>query len=509
MSVPGAVEPMSEPGVTVEPDRHSARSATPARGGLARNIIHLTIGQAATTVLAIVANAAVGRTLGPSEYGLLYLLISIATFAYVFNDWGHTPYVTREVARQPERAGELAGSVMAVRAVMALLACVPVVASTWLLGYDRLTIVLSAVILLTWLPGYQAMSFSPVFRGCERMDYDAIINVVIKFSGLLFTLVVLVLGGGVVGLVLSSILNGVVTLAVGAMLYRRLRLPPLRVSKSVSYELLRGGAPMLAMGITVAVQPYLNANILHLLTSNEVMGWFAAAWTIGGTLVAPAAILGTGMYPRLSKVADDPPELMRVMHAAFKPLLFIGVLGAVGTYLFADAVVAIIYGAQTFSGAGDILKVFAAPLLLLYVDIYLGAAVFALNQAGRLAVLKTAAIVVTTACGYYLTGYCQQRFGNGGIGIMAAMAIGEVVMVVAMVTMLRAAIGRGIAIDSVRAIAAGAVTIWVFLAVPGGTSLLAIPICVLFFAAAAAGLGLVTRDDLALVLLTFKSRGSK
>ena len=80
-----------------------------------RNIVHLGLGQVATTLLAVLLSAAIARTLGAAEFGLLYLVSTVGTFAYVFVDWGHPAYVTREVARHPERAGELTGTVMATR----------------------------------------------------------------------------------------------------------------------------------------------------------------------------------------------------------------------------------------------------------------------------------------------------------------------------------------------------------------------------------------------------------
>src|SRR5690349_7330295 len=88
--------------------------------GLARNVLNLLMGQVATTALTIFLAAAVGRTLGPSDFGILYLISAVATFTFVFVDWGHGTYIIREVARHPERTGELMGTALAVRTVTAV-----------------------------------------------------------------------------------------------------------------------------------------------------------------------------------------------------------------------------------------------------------------------------------------------------------------------------------------------------------------------------------------------------
>src|SRR5580692_9111418 len=98
----------------------TSRESAPHRGGMVRNVIHLGLGQVTTTILAILLSATLARSLGPSDFGLLFLVTSIATFAYVIVDWGHSAYIIRETARHPERAGDLLGSALAVRAAAAL-----------------------------------------------------------------------------------------------------------------------------------------------------------------------------------------------------------------------------------------------------------------------------------------------------------------------------------------------------------------------------------------------------
>src|SRR6185436_19436936 len=129
-------------------------SGPPPRRGMVRNVFHLGVGQVATTALTIFLSAAVARTLGAADFGLFYLLISIATFTYVFVDWGHGPYIIREVARHPQRSGELLGSAFVVRGAMVLGMCILAVAGTWLLGYDTRTRVLTGVLIVAWLPQY-------------------------------------------------------------------------------------------------------------------------------------------------------------------------------------------------------------------------------------------------------------------------------------------------------------------------------------------------------------------
>jgi O-antigen/teichoic acid export membrane protein len=483
-------------------------AAPPSRPGLARNALHLGVGQVVTTALTMWFSAAIARGLGASEFGLLYLLTAIANFAYVFVDWGHGPYVTREIARHPERSGELMGTVLVVRAGTAIIVCGLAVALTWLLGSGLRTGLLAGLLILAWLPQYLGLTYSWAFRGRERMEYDALIQVVLKFGTLVLALACLALGGHLPVLIPTFAVAGTLTFAVAVTIYRRLGYPPLHVSASTSSELIRDGASMLAISLAIALQPYIDANLLFKLSPANVVGWYGAAWAIAGTLVAPAMILGATMYPRLSRVSADPQEFSRTLRTGFRALLFVAVLGAVGTFLYADIAVGIIYSKRKFGPAADILRAFTPALLLIYVDMLLGHAILAVGKAGQLAKAKMVAVVVTTGVELVLIPFCQARFSNGGIGIVLAMASGELVMVSAAVLLIRHMISGGMAIDFLRGLAAGAATIVLMRSLPGVSPFIGIPACVAAFAILSVVVGLVRRADLAPLVAVFRRRAA-
>jgi O-antigen/teichoic acid export membrane protein len=479
----------------------------PPRGGMARNAFHLGLGQVATTALTVLLTAAVARTLGASDFGRLYLLTSIATFAYVFVDWGHGQYVTREIARHPGRSDDLIGSVLAVRIATAFFVCAPAVATAWLLGYDARTRVLTATMIAAWLPMYLALSYSWLFRGHERMDYDALINVTLKLVTLVLALVILALGGRLLAYILVFAVAGTMTLGLSIVLYRRLRLPPLRTSMQTARELIRGGAPMFTMNLAIAVQPYIDANMLYKFAPPDVVGWYGAAWNIAGTLVAPASILAQTAYPRLSRAANDETEFKRALHTVLRPLLMVAVLGAVGTYLFADLAVIIVYSRQKFGPAGRILQAFAPALLFIYIDMLLGYAIFAAGRAARLASAKFIAVLVTTGLEFVLIPWCQRHLGNGGIGLMFSVAAGELTMVVAALVLIpRGTVDGRLLADLARGLAAGGGTLLLMRSLPLTTTFIGIPLCVLTFVALSAAVGLLNRADAELLFAMLRRR---
>ncbi len=468
----------------------------PRRGGMARNFIHLGLGQATTTAMTILLSATLARTLTSAEFGLMFLLTSIATFTFVVIDWGHATVVVREASRNPDKAGELLGSTLALRTTGALIAGPIVVAVTWMLGYDMFTFLLAGVAVVSSLPQYLGLSFGWVFRAYERMDREALINVVFKFAVFVAAILCLVMGGRVVGLLVAYSTAGCITLVVAIIWYRKMHLPQISASRATSRELLHSGAPIFAMSLAIAFEPVFNANILYKMSSPEVAGWYSAAWTIAGTLVAPATVLATAMYPRLSTAADDRVEFKRIVDSSFRPLFVLAVLGGVGTFLFADFPVSLIFGLPKFAPTADILRAFAPLLVLMYINLFLSTAVLAIGRASRLAVSKILAVGLVLALAFFLVPLCQERFSNGGLGVMYAMLIGELLMVVISYLLVRKAFDAHTASSVLRALAAGGGTLLLFGLLPAFTPFLGIPLSIVVFSGLAWALGAVHRSDI-------------
>lgn len=489
------------PDLAAEPGARAAAPAAPAAGAaIAHNAFYLVLGQVATTVLAIVMSAALGRSLGAADFGLYFLVLSMSTFALVIVDWGGTLLVTRDVAREPARAATFLGTALAMRGAGTAILTVPVLVTAIALGYDARTRLYAVVMLWTTLPVFLAQCYGLVFRGRDRMGLDATVQVSNKAIALALTLALLAAGGGIPGVMAAQALAGFAAIAVASRLYRRLGADPLSLSRGTARHLFSEGAPIVAMTTAVAVQPYLDVLILAYLAPATSVGWYGAAKNVMGTLFAPAMIVAGAAYPRLSRAASVPEAFRRELRAALRPLLWLGALGSVGTYLFADFAIGLIYGAKAFGPAGTILRVFGLAVLLLFVDVLLGHVLTAMGRASGFAIVKVASIVVSTGLDLWLIPLFERRAGNGGIGVIVAFALSELVVFAGVLYLMpRKSLEPAIAVDVARAVGAALGTGLLVRALPPLTPWLGIPLCVAVFALASVAIGLVTRADLALI----------
>lgn len=471
-----------------------------SRAAIARNAFYLVIGQVSTTALAIVFSAALGRSLGAGDFGLYFLISSFATFAYVVVDWGQQFYVIREVARTPERGGELLGATLTLRTAGAALISIPVGLVTWALGYDARTCWFSVAFIIATLPFALAQSYGFVFRGRDRMGLEASVSVVNKGVALVLALSALALRAGLSGVVIAQGLAGAVALAVARRLYRRVATGSVRWSAQTAREVLAGGSALVTMMVAASVQPYIDAIILSKLVPADAVGWFGAAKYIMGTLMAPSLILGAAVFPRLSRAASEVSTFKTEVRATLRPMLFLGALAAVGTYLFAGDVIAIVYGQRHFGPAEMILKAYAPGFFLLFIDVLFGYALTALGRAAALSVAKVGSVLISTGLALVLIPLFQRRSGNGGIGVAVAFVVSELVVFGGAAFLLpRRSLGPAVLMDMGRALAAAAATALLFRWLPPLPIFVSIPTCVLSFTLLALALGLVRRSDLLLL----------
>ena len=468
-----------------------------SRATIARNAFYLLAGQATTTALAIVLNAALGRWLGVEDFGIYYLITTMATFAYVFVEWGQPYFVIRQLAREPLEAGHFLGTALTLRAGLAVVVTVPVGLVAWALGYGPRTTWLLLSLILASLPLFLAQGYTMVFRARDRMERDAAVSVSNKAMALGVALVALALGTGISGVILAQAVAGVAALVVAGRLYRGLGAPPLRVSLATARDLFASGTPILAMTAAVSAQPYLDAIILSKLTPATVVGWFGAARNILGTLIAPAVILGAAAYPRIARESADTVALQHEVRSAFRPLLWLAALAGTGTYLFAGDAIGLVYGSSGFGPAATILKVFAPGLFLLFIDILLGSIIYASGSGTGFAIAKIISVLVGTGLDFLLIPLFQERSGNGGIGVVVAFALSELVVFAGAVMVLRRrrALEPATALDAARALGAAGATVLLLRVMPPVPPAVGIPVCVVGFAAASVALGLFGRRD--------------
>jgi hypothetical protein len=153
------------------------------------------------------------------------------------------------------------------------------------------------------------------------------------------------------------------------------------------------------------------------------------------------------------------------------------------------------------------MQAFAPGLFLYFIDVLLGYAIFAAGAGKGFVVAKVVSVALGTVLDLLLIPWFQARHGNGGIGVMVAVSLSELVVLAGAIWILpRGTFRLSSLVDAGRALAAAGATLVLFALLPTLPAWAGIPLCVGTFTAASLGLGLTSLRELGVLFQALRRR---
>lgn len=353
--------------------------------------------------LALVLMPIAARYLGDAGYGKYGLASTIMFFVLILNDLGVNTFVTREVARKRDEANKYLINSILIKSAGVLFNGLLLVGFLALSGYDAEK---QTAILIFAAYGI-ATSFVKlaigVFEAFERMQYETLILILEKVLTTGLGVYVLVTGKGLFVFCGVFVFGGVVSALLSFYLihlrFKRIRLDiDLGFCRDLIKESLPFGYSMMIAMI------YNNTGILMLsfMATDEVIGWYFAAFRLLTQTNVIPTILVTSMFPALSRAYLGSDLQFRDWYTkGFKYLSFLAIPLIAGTILLAGPIVHLVFG-EEFGNTALALRVLAIAAGLLFINIYLTGIFKAANRQRTLVQIQLVGLVINILLNYFL-----------------------------------------------------------------------------------------------------------
>jgi O-antigen/teichoic acid export membrane protein len=420
----------------VSPEAQVRPAGEKSHAVILRNAFFLVISQAIVTPLSLVINAVMGRYLGTTAFGELYLAGTFAGFGFLLVEWGQGALLTGEVARDRTRAGELLGSSIVFRLAASVVVGVALVLVAFYLGKDAAFATVLLLVVVSAAMGTVVGAAQDVVRGFERMDFGAASYVGWQVLRLVVVVPTVLAGGRIRAVLVAQAVCGAIGLVVVLRLLGRVGVPRLGFRGTTVKELFARGTPFLVFGLATALQLNVDALFMARYASPEAVGWYAAASKLQGALVYPAGVLIAAIYPTLCRLhVEDLAAYRRTAAAALRTTTILVVPVALCCFLYPDVGVRL-YSRDAFRPAEDDLRIMAAYLFLVYFSMPVGTSLVAAGKQRAWAITQFGCVVSSLVLSPLLIRRFQASHGNGGLGVCLASVCAEVLMVIIGVALL-------------------------------------------------------------------------
>lgn len=400
---------LAEPASRGDPQSPGHPSRSVLRGASA-----LLSAQPVTWSASLIAAAFVPRLLSAADLGQYAVAATLGGMAGTVASLGVPTYLTRRVAQQGARSASTGSTALVlVGATSAAVATAMMIVGTIApLGTSQilLRIALVGMVIATT----QNVLFA-ILIGQEWHSRFAWLNAAGAFAGTVVGIGVLVLGGGVLGYAIASL---VVSSASLFFTWRvmRVRVVTHDLRARDLRDLFAGGLPFFAWDVVLRVRGQIDLLLVGLLAQPEVAGWLATGYRIAyASIFIPVAIT-TPLLPALSRVRDDEIAYRATLRGAISMMLILTTGFSAMLFAVAPAVPAVLGWSRSFEHSVPIMMILAVEQPILGLDMVLGVSLLALARERRWLGVITLGAIFNAVANLAAIPWFDAVVGNGAIG---------------------------------------------------------------------------------------------
>lgn len=326
------------------------------------------------------------RLLGPERNGAYAVAVVVWLYVKTISDFGLSLLATRDIAREPTRAGSIIGVTTLFRWLVLALAAAPVGAYV-ALGRGAGTLsgesaVAIGLLYLSIVPSSFGEAINAALNGLERMDVAAWLNVGVA---LLRAPLAVVLGAtslGIAGVAGAALVGALCSASLLAWAYRAQHADPIRwrAAPGEYARYARESWPLLVNALLVSLFFRVDIFIVQATRGDHALGIYDAAYKLINLLTIVPAYVTLAIFPLLARNAGDTEALRRAQRVSTYALVTLAWLLVSSVTALSGVAIHVLAGRAYLPEAALLLRILIwfAPLSFLN-----GVAQYALVAAGR------------------------------------------------------------------------------------------------------------------------------
>ena len=317
---------------------------------IAKNTLVLLVAQIVSMGLGFFYIMYTARYLGAEGFGVLSFALAFTGMFGVFGDMGLSMLTTREVARDKTLAEKYIGNVTAIKTFLVIITLILISIAINLLGYPEQTIKVVYFITLSIVFGSFTNMFNSVFQAFEKMEYQSIggiLSSVLMLTGALFAIRQ---GFGVVEFATIYFVVSAIVLGYSFVVCAwKFVLPKIEIDLNFWIITLKEAIPFGMTSIFIVIYYYIDTIMISIMipNSNEVVGWYNAAYRLILVLLFIPTVYITAVFPIMSRLHNTSKDSLKfIFEKSLKYMLIIGVPIVIGVTLLSEKIILLFFGSD-------------------------------------------------------------------------------------------------------------------------------------------------------------------
>ncbi|MFA4941759.1 MAG: flippase, partial [Patescibacteria group bacterium] len=311
---------------------------------IAKNTSYLTLALIMQKIVSFTYFTLLARSLGPDDLGKYYFAISFTTIFAIFIDLGLINVLTREVAKNEEKAKDLLGNVLFLKIPLAAVALLAVALMINLMGYPAITKNLVYISSICMILDSFSTTFFAVIRGFHNLKFESIASVIFQLIVMTFGLAALYSGLGLIWIISSLALASAFNFIYSSfILWKKwhIKIFP-SYNEALLKIIIKIAIPFGLFAVFQRVYTYLDSVLLSIMAGDRYVGLYQIAFKIIFALQFLPMAFTASLYPAMSSYwINNRQQLTISFERAMNYLIIISLPISFGIAVLADRIMII------------------------------------------------------------------------------------------------------------------------------------------------------------------------
>lgn len=313
--------------------------------GAVRNIAAMFIGTGFNNILNFLLLAYIARYLGPVGFGEYSFIITYFFFFGALTAFGIIKVVVRDLSKDSTQKDEIIGKTLSTKILISIFALIISILVIKLMNYSDHTRILVYIASITILLKGIADTYSLIFVTYLKMIYIQISNLVSSLAYILLVVFIITSKGDILYIVIGLVIRDIINTSLIFYFSKKFIRPRFVFDVSYAKKLVLTSVPVGLALLFRTVYYRIDVIMISIMKSNRDVGYYSAAYNLlKGLEMIPTAFMLT-LYPIMSYYFDTANEkLSELYEKSFKLFFIISLPIAIGTTVFSNEIIRLIYG---------------------------------------------------------------------------------------------------------------------------------------------------------------------